>query len=266
MSMKKQLLGIMLMLFVFSACNLNTPTGKNVLVYTRNGEGYVHDNIAASVEAIKAMGKEHGFHVDVSDTPSVFRDENLSRYDALIFSNTNNEVFETEGQKLALVRYTEAGGGFVGIHSACATERDWPWMWKLVGGKFVRHAPFQEFTMKVIDAEHPSTEFLKEDWTREDECYYVNHINPAIHVLLAVDMTTVEDEGKEEYPGKTFGDLFPIAWCHEFDGGRQWFTSLGHSKEDYMMPLFYQHLLGGIKWVMANGKPDYSKARAVNLK
>ena len=80
----------------------------------------------------------------------------------------------------------------------------------MVGGKFVRHAPFQKFTIKIIDADHPSTNFFESDWERADECYYVNHINPDIHVLLAADMTTVEDKGKEDYPGKTFRNLFPL--------------------------------------------------------
>ena len=46
---------------------------KKVLVYTRNytpdGKGYVHDNIATSVDAIKKMGAENGFAVDASDDP-----------------------------------------------------------------------------------------------------------------------------------------------------------------------------------------------------
>ena len=261
--LKKTVLFIVLNFLIYS-CTLMAQ--KKVLVFTRNGEGYVHDNIAASVDAIKKLGQANDFQVDVSDEPAVFTEENLKQYDALIFSNTNNKVFDTEAQKLALVRYTEAGGGFVGIHSACATERDWPWMWKLVGGKFVRHAPFQTFNMKIIDANHPSTSFFSGDWERADECYYVNYINPDIHVLIAADMTTVDDKGAEEYPGKTFGDLFPLVWYHEFDGGRQWFTALGHSKEDYTMPLFSKHLLGGILWAMENGKPDFSKARSKGLK
>jgi type 1 glutamine amidotransferase len=192
----------------------NSFAQKKVLVFTRNGEGYVHDNIAASVEAIQKMGRENDFQVDVTENPVAFMDDNLKQYDALIFSNTNNKVFDTEAQKLALVRYTEAGGGFVGIHSACATERDWPWMWKMVGGLFVRHAPFQKFNIKIIDRTHLSTSFFEADWEREDECYYVNYINPDIHVLIAVDLASVDDKGAEEYPGKTFGDLFPLAWYH----------------------------------------------------
>jgi type 1 glutamine amidotransferase len=244
----------------------NSFAQKKVLVFTRNGEGYVHDNIAASVEAIQKMGRENDFQVDVTENPVAIMDDNLKQYDALIFSNTNNKVFDTEAQKLALVRYTEAGGGFVGIHSACATERDWPWMWKMVGGLFVRHAPFQKFNIKIIDRTHLSTSFFEADWEREDECYYVNYINPDIHVLIAVDLASVDDKGAEEYPGKTFGDLFPLAWYHEFDGGRQWFTALGHSKEDYNEALFYKHLLGGIQWAITGGKPDYGKAYSTSVK
>jgi type 1 glutamine amidotransferase len=254
---------ILLMLLVISC---GSTEKKKILVFTRNGEGYVHDNIDSSVESIKKLGLENGFEVDITEDPEAFTEENLKQYDAVIYSNTNNKVFDTDAQKLALVRYTEAGGGFVGIHSACAMERDWPWMWKMVGGKFVRHAPFQTFNMKIIDANHPSTSFFTGDWERADECYYVNNINPDIHVLIAVDLNSVEDQGKVEYPGNTFGDLFPLVWYHEYDGGRQWFTALGHSKEDYTMPLFKKHLLGGILWAMENGKPDFTKAYSKKIK
>ena len=253
-------------LILFSAVLCIAQNEKKVLVFTKNGEGYVHDNISASIEGIQQIGVKNNFDVDVSDDPSVFTEINLQQYDALVFSNTNNKVFDTDDQKIAFIRYNESGGGFVGIHSACATERDWPWFWQVVGGKFVRHAPFQEFAMKVIDDTHSSTSFFVGDWVRADECYYVNEINPDIHVLLAADLTTVEDKGKEEYPGNTFGSTFPVAWCHEFDGGRQWFTALGHSKEDYSDPLFQQHLSGGILWAIKKGKPDYSKARSTSIK
>jgi len=78
---------------------------------------------------------------------------------------------------------------------------------------------------------------------------------PDIHVLLVADMNTVEDEKKGEYPGEVFGDTFPLAWCHEFDGGRQWYTALGHRSEHYSDPQFMQHILGGIAWVVSDMKP-----------
>jgi type 1 glutamine amidotransferase len=120
----------------------------------------------------------------------------------------------------------------------------------MVGGKFLRHPPFQPFKIKVIDRNHPSTDFLPEIWEWEDECYYHHYLNPDIHVLLAVDLTTIEDEQRDEYPDKIFGDLFPLAWCHQFDGGREWYTALGHSPEHYSDSLFRKHLKGGIEWVL----------------
>ncbi len=230
--------------------------GKKMLLYTKNGEGFVHKNIPSSIKAIQKLADENGFEVVASEDPTQFTAENLKQYDALIFSNTNNDIFDTPEQEQAFKNYMQSGGRFVGIHSACGSERDWPWFWKNLGGKFWRHAPSQDFDVKVIDKTHPSTEFLPETWSIiNDECYYLKHLNPNIHVLVASDLTTVEDEKKAEYPGDTFGETFPTTWCHTTDGGRQWYTSLGHRAEHYDDPMYMQHILGGIIWVLSDEAP-----------
>jgi len=251
---------VLLLVFLSLTSSQAQQMKKHVLIYTKNGEGYVHDNIPNSVEALKKLCAQHDVAVEVTDDPAWFTEEHLRSCDALIFSNTNNEAFETEAQKLAFQRYIQAGGSWVGIHSACASERQWPWFWSMVGGLFVRHPPFQPFDIKVIDHEHPSTAFLGEVWSWEDECYYVNHFNPDIKVLLAADLRTVEDDKKEEYPGKTFGNYIPLCWYHEFDGGRQWFTALGHDPKHYSDPILLKHLWGGIQWVLDRPPLDYSRA------
>src|SRR6476660_10082904 len=125
---------------------------KKILVYTRNytpdGKGYVHDNIAASVAAIKKIGAEKGITVDVSDDPTSFTDANLKQYSALVFSNSNNEAFATDAQREAFKRYIQSGGGFVGIHSASGSQRDWPYFWSVLGGKFLVHPKMQKFTVR----------------------------------------------------------------------------------------------------------------------
>jgi len=247
----KKLLVVLLLACGFANAFAGDPGDeKRILIYTKNGEGYVHENIAASVAALEKICAEEGFKTSVSDDPSVFTPENLKQYDALIFSNSNNEGFDTQEQKNAFQAYIRGGGGFMAIHSANATEREWPWYWAMVGGKFIRHAPHQEFDVVLTDGNHPSTAHLPERWTIKDECYYSFQLNPDIHVLLSADMTTIEDEGKDEYPGETFGQLFPLAWCHEFEGGRQFYTALGHDPWFYEDPLFVEHLRGGLKWVM----------------
>lgn len=234
----------------------------HILVYTKNGEGYVHDNIPNSIEAIQALGQEYGFQVDTTEDPAAFTDENLEKYDALVFSNTNNDVFDTDEQRVALMRYIQAGGGFVGIHSACGTERNWKWFKQMLGGTFYWHEPRQAFTVQVLDPTHPSLAHLPERWERKsDECYYLKEMNVNLKVLAVNDLTTI-DEVREKRP-LTFGDKFPSVWCQEFDGGYQWYTSLGHVKEDYGDPDFRKHILGGIEWVVSRAKKrDYGKAYA----
>ncbi len=223
---------------------------KKILIYTRNGEGYVHENIPASIKALEEICQDLGVATEVSDSAELITREYLDRFDAIIFSNSNNEAFTTDEQRSVFQEYCRSGKGFAGIHSACGSEREWPWFWSLLGGKFYRHPPLQPFDIKIIDRNHPSTENLPDPWKWEDECYYIHHLNPDIHVLIAADLTTVEDEKRMEYPGTVFGDYFPLSWYHEFEGGRQWYTALGHKPEHYDDPNFREHLKGGIQWIL----------------
>jgi type 1 glutamine amidotransferase len=45
------------------------------------------------------------------------------------------------------------------------------------------------------------------------------------------------------------GEDHPISWCHEYDGGRSWYTGMGHAPSAFTSePLFVEHLRGGIEW------------------
>jgi uncharacterized protein len=226
------------------------PTDR-ILVFTKNeiGKGlYVHDNIPASVAAIQKLGKENGFAVEVSTNAASFTPENLKRFKAIVFDNTNNEIFENEDQKSALQAYIHAGGGFVGIHSASGSMRKWPWFWALLGGKFSRHPKLQPFTIHVKDPNDISTAHLPASFQWTDEFYFLDNMAASLHVLLAGDLKTLEDPKKDEskYPG---GEV-PLAWRHEFEGGRAWYTALGHKSEYYSDPKLTKHILGGILWSM----------------
>src|SRR5690242_9230886 len=112
--MKPQCLAAILLLAGVAAPGAKSPAAKRVLVYTRNfnpdGKGYVHDNIAASVAAVRKMGVENGFEVDVSDDPQVFDSSKLRQYGAIVFSNSNNEAFANDLQRRAFRSYIENGG------------------------------------------------------------------------------------------------------------------------------------------------------------
>lgn len=238
-----------------------------VLVYTRNGKGYVHDNIPSAVAAIRKLAGEHGFKIDVSDDPAVFTDDNLKQYTFLLFPSTNNDVFDTEAQRIAFRRYIQAGGGFVGLHSVIGTERNWRWFKMMLGGSFVWHPKFQPLEIRVIDKQHPSVAGFQSVWKKQDECYFMKELYPGVNVVMAHDLSAMKPNEKDAEKIKElaqhFGDYYPAVWHHRFDGGTIWITTLGHNKSDYEDPTYLRHIFQGMTYVAGQtGKLDYSKAYA----
>ena len=240
----------------------------NVLVYTKNGKGYVHDNIPSAVSCIQQFGKKYGFKVDTSSNAAVMTEANLKQYTMIIFPSTNNDVFDTNDQRLAFRHYIEAGGGFVGIHSVTGTERNWKWFKMMMGGTFSWHAKFQKFNVRMVDPTHPSVNGLPNTWTKSDEFYFAKELYPGPKVLMAHDIKTLDTTDANEKANiiknaGTYAELYPSVWIHDFDGGHTWFTTLGHDKMDYSDPLYMQHILQGIQYVASRYTPlDFKKAYA----
>ncbi|MGA9668895.1 MAG: ThuA domain-containing protein [Terracidiphilus sp.] len=233
---------------------LAAATHPRVLVYTRNytgdGKGYVHDNIASSVQAIKKMGGEKGFAVDVSEDPATFTQDNLKQYSAIIFSNSNNQAFSSDAQREAFRKYIESGGGFVGIHSASGSERDWPYFWSVLGGKFAAHPKMQTFTVQVADPLFAAVKNLPAHFEWTDECYFIDHLNSDIHPVLVTDRSKLSALEQMKIDVASFPNPLPLAWYHQFDGGREFYLALGHNKEDYSNPILYRIIENGILWAI----------------
>ena len=229
-----------------------------ILVYTRSytsdGKGYVHDNIASSVAAIRKMGAENGFGVDASEDPSVFTTANLKQYRALVFANSNNEAFTNDAQRAAFKAFIEAGGGFVGIHSASGSERNWDYYQQVVGAKFKRHPKLQPFQVQVVDPKFPAVHGLPAAFDWEDECYYVEKLQPTVKPVLMTDPHKVVDPQFATDPGDLIKGMRPLAWYQTFDGGREFYLALGHKKEDYRNPILVELILGGIQWAIGGSK------------
>ena len=207
---------------------------------------YYHESIPAGIEAIRRLGAQHGFDVTVSDDSAMFTDETLAAFDVVVFNNTNSTPAKgsllDEAQRAAFRRYIRKGGGFAGIHSASGTERDWEWYGRLVGAFFRSHPKIQPLTIRIEDRSHPSTRALPSAWMRTEEPYDFQ-VNPRgrVHVLATFDPAS--------YEGHVMGPDHPIAWCHRFEGGRSWYTGLGHASSAFTdEPLFLEHLRGGIEW------------------
>lgn len=210
-----------------------------ILVFTKTA-GFRHDSIAAGVAAIQALGNKHNFHVHANEEAAVFSDNHLARYRCVVFLNTTGDILDSNAQA-AFERFIRRGGGFVGVHAAADTEYEWPWYGKLLGAYFDSHPAIQMATLKVVDATHASTKHLPATWQRRDEWYnFRSDPSSHVNVLIQIDEST--------YSGGKMGTNHPIAWYHRYDGGRAWYTALGHTVESYQDALFLSHLLGGITW------------------
>ncbi len=225
-----------------------------VLVFSKTA-GFRHSSIGVGRAAIRKLGQENGFSVDTTEDAGTFTSKNLARYRAVVFLNTTGDVLDA-AQQDDFERYIQAGGGYVGIHSATDTEYDWPWYGRLAGAWFNGHPGnpnVRKATYRVLDKSHPSTEGFPDTLVREDEFYNFKSIDPTIHTLIEID--------EKSYEGGTNGDHHPMSWYHDFDGGRAWYTNMGHTEATYSEPLFLRHLLGGLRYAMGTGPVNFSRAR-----
>ncbi len=232
-------------LFMFLSCGSRsedngTETAFSLLLFSKTTE-FRHDSISIGITAIKTLAEDNKFRLTVTEDAGVFNQDSLVTYDAVIFLLTSGDVLNDK-QQAVFKNYIQNGGGFVGIHSASDTEKQWDWFGQLVGAFITNHPIVQYATVNVEDSQHLSNLSLPLQWIRSDEWYNFDR-NPAsnVNVLLTVDEST--------YSGGMMGNHHPISWYQIFDGGRSWYTAMGHGEESYRDRLFLTHLLGGIKWV-----------------
>ena len=97
---------------------------------------------------------------------------------------------------------------------------------------------------------------LPQRWSREEE-WYNFRTNPRddVHVLLSVDESTYDPRGYSVPGGSPPMGDHPISWCQPYDGGRAFYTALGHKGVYWEEPLLLSHVLGGIE--MAAGVKQF---------
>ncbi len=230
----------------------NSMALNRVLIFSRT-KGFRHKSIPAGQRLLMKLGQENGFAVDTTEDATKFNDANLKQYAAVVWLSTTGNVLD-DAQQVAFERYIQAGGGYMGIHAAADTEYDWPWYNQLAGAQFLSHPKQQNVDILVSDKTHPSTKMLPDVWKRFDELYNYKNLAKDIKVLARLDEST--------YEGGANGKDHPFIWYHDFDGGKAFYTGGGHTDESYSEPLFVQHLLAGLKSVMATSL-KYSQVKTL---
>src|SRR5690606_7383970 len=109
------------LIFASLLISFNDSLAKpKVLVFTKT-TGFYHKSLESGKMAILKLGLENGFDVDTTRNADWFKKDNLRKYEAVIFLNTTGDVLNPSQEKV-FEQYIQAGGGFVGVHSAADTE------------------------------------------------------------------------------------------------------------------------------------------------
>ncbi|SNR78072.1 hypothetical protein SAMN06265371_11315 [Lutibacter agarilyticus] len=238
---------------VFVATSSLCAQQFKVLLFT-SPDRWHNQTIPVAVKQFRKLADKHDFNLvweqSNGNIKNVFTDKYLSQVDVIVFLHSRGYNLSEE-QMDSFKKFIRSGGGFVGIHAVSANKKQELWFKQLVGRQFIDHPEKQTAVISIEDKTHPSTIHLNEKWIWTDEWYsYGEPLTGNLHLLLKVDEKTYN-------PNKTWGDntrftamgnFHPIAWYQDFDGGRSFYTTLGHIPEAYNDPWFLAHIYGGIYW------------------
>ena len=243
---------LLLALILLGACASyagSSPKGARQVLIFSHTTGYRHESIEPGKAALKALVEAQGARAVLSEDPEVFAPERLRDFAAIIFLSTTTDPKKRESEWLtgpraeALQGFVRSGGGIVGIHAAADSHYFWPWYGRLIGGKFQRHPPgTPSGRLTVVDPRHPSTRGLPVQHERADEWYYYDDFDPTSRLLVTLDPASI---------GEPDANPNPISWTREIEGGRVFYTALGHTSESYSNPYFLRHVAGGLHWTLA---------------
>ncbi len=229
---------------IFSALMLLYSLASNaqdkVLIFSKTA-AFRHESIPKGVATVTDILKKAQIESVHTEDAMYFDADSLQQFGAVIFLSTTGDILN-EAQKEAFQAFIRSGKGFVGIHAASDTEHNWPWYGALVGGYFSSHPAVQEAKIDVVDSDHISTSHLSKIWWHKDEWYDYKDVQPGLHILMKLD--------EESYQGGKMGKFHPVAWFQSYDGGRSFYTGLGHTDESFDVLNFQKHILGGVKYAL----------------
>jgi type 1 glutamine amidotransferase len=211
--------------------------------------GAAHGATDTCLARLASHLRDRGVTLDRTRDSLALSPANLARYRVLLFMNTNyrsGRILD-RSQEEAVEGFVHGGGGFIGIHNAtplggsAELEAVWPWFYRLWGTRFAGHPNAEEGVAVLEDSTHPSTRGLPRRLVLKDEWYLLRddpRAVPGVSVHAHVDAATLASGGKDRV----------LTWSRTFEGGRAWFTTLGHDLGTFGNADFLNHVTGGIAW------------------
>ncbi len=251
--------------------------GGQVLLLSRS-QVFQHEVIAekdgqeSQVEIVlRGLLAEHGMTLTATKDAGSINAENLKSYKLVIFY-TQGDLTQSGLDKhppmgadgvAALTEWIEAGGGFMGLHSAvdtfCSEAGDDPTPYtNMIGAAFRGHGRQFVGTVQPVDRKHPTMASLPKAFEIMDEWYMFRQMNTdAIHVLALLDAG--EERGRQKMYDT---QPYPIVWCRALGEGRVYYNAMGHRPDVWENDAFLRLVDDAVLWTMGEGpvraEPNYA--------
>ena len=248
MSLRRFSIGLCIAVLASGGMAAHAAAKAKVLVYS-GSTGYRHESIPAAVESLKSIAAKAGYEVVATEDPEVFSADGLAPYKVLVLVSSTTDPKKPDSEwfqgtrREALQGFLKAGKGVLALHAAADSHYNWGWYGQMIGGYFERHPKgTPKGVMTVVDAKNPATAKLPKTIQRNEEWYYYKDFDPTVHVLVTVDPKSIGDAGEADWNPN------PMVWCHEFGGGRVFYSGLGHTNESWSEPYVVTLLTGALKY------------------
>jgi type 1 glutamine amidotransferase/mannose-6-phosphate isomerase-like protein (cupin superfamily) len=222
-----------------------------ILIFSHTS-GFRHASIEPAVAALGAAARARGYAVTASEDPALFDDAaRLRGFKAIVLVSTTTKRDDPASEWLvgarrdALQAFVRAGGGIVGVHAAANGHYGWDWYGRMMGAWFVRHPKgMLAGTITRAQLDHPAIRDLPASFAHTDEWYWFDDLNPQLRPLLMFDPKSIGEKGANPRP---------LAWAHHFEGGRVFYSALGHDAGHWSDPRLIGHVMGGLDWATGRG-------------
>jgi type 1 glutamine amidotransferase len=228
---------------------------ENVLVYS-NAAWYRHTTLSATNHWFLHFALDNGINIDETADPEKLELDDLMRYQVLVLNSTTNfGQGLSEKQKSELVEWFRQGHGIVAVHAAAVHHSVWDWYARLVGCDFTADSDRTRARL-VIDpaaADHPAVRpFAPEFWITEEWLCFDRPVTGQanVQVLMRLDESSfdpVRAKFKEMHVSPMGAD-HPAAWTREVEGGRFFYTAIGHDVRVLNSEFGRKHMLEALRW------------------
>jgi hypothetical protein len=226
----------------------------NMLIVTQvapyvDGPAGVHGVLGQATTGLVELAELSGLSPVVVDDVRELAPDQMASARVLALFTIGETPFSAGQRSEAFGAWRTGDLRVLGVHSATDACHTWPDYGSVLGARFDGHPWTQDFTIDVVDRDHPATAHLGDRWQWHDEVYLFRALRPDARVLLRL----AEDQVDLSAPGGRVPECgFPLAWCVQESAARSFYSALGHFPGAWETPAYLRHLSGGLAWLLSS--------------